>query len=120
MLHRQGNTRFNLVTMRPLLATSLLLALVILCTPVNSLATQSVFGFKPQLVDQAVTSENVVVNFVGYTATDLEEEFVTTSENVQVVIDPNLGNQFSMTVSDTTVTSEFTQTLHNGAWDLKT
>ncbi len=39
MLHRQGNTRFNLVTLRPLLATSLLLALVILCTPVNSLAT---------------------------------------------------------------------------------
>src|ERR1700690_4028675 len=38
MLHRQGNTRFNLVTMRPLLATSLILALVILCTPVNSLA----------------------------------------------------------------------------------
>jgi hypothetical protein len=39
MLHPQGNTRSNLVTLRPLLATSLLLALVILCTPVNSLAT---------------------------------------------------------------------------------
>ena len=38
MLHLQGNTRFNLVTLRPLLATSVLLALVILCTPVNSLA----------------------------------------------------------------------------------
>src|SRR5271169_4774290 len=38
MLYIRGKTCCSLVTLRPLLATSLILALVILCTPVNSLA----------------------------------------------------------------------------------
>ena len=38
MLYTRGKTCCSLVTLRPLLATSLMLALVILCTPVNSLA----------------------------------------------------------------------------------
>ena len=38
MSYTRGKTCCSLVTLRPLLATSLILALVILCTPVNSLA----------------------------------------------------------------------------------
>jgi hypothetical protein len=37
-MHSHGNTRYILVTSRTLLATSILLALVILCTPLNSFA----------------------------------------------------------------------------------
>ena len=65
------------------------------------------YGFNPAVSETSITSENVVLNFVGYTATDLEEEFVTTSENIVVSIQLPGPNQFSIVTSDTTVTSEY-------------
>lgn len=67
------------------------------------------FAFSPQVYDQAITKENVVVNLANYSGTVDTSDFVSTAENVQVAIDQNLNNQFSINVSDTTVTSE--------AWD---
>lgn len=70
--------------------------------------------------DATIVSENMSLNFVGYTNSYATEDFVNTSENVALFINPTGPNQFSITVSDTTQTSEFMQTLHNGAWDIKT
>ncbi len=52
------------------------------------------------------TTESMLPQFVGYSATANTSDFLGTAENTVVIIDQNLGNQFSANVSDTVVTAE--------------
>ena len=65
--------------------------------------------------DATITSENVVLNLPGISYSVDTSDFISASESKLVGIDVLAGNQFSITVSDTSITSENVDPLKAGA-----
>ena len=84
----------------------------------QSFATPAPYGYSPQLYDQTVTNEKVTLNFVGYTATDIEQDITITSEYVNVTIDTAGPNQYSIITADSTKISEVIGIVDSGQKNL--
>lgn len=72
-------------------------------------------GYNPQVYDQAITKENVVLDLVGYSTSIDTSDFINTSENVVITLGATGPNLFSIITSDTTVTSENVDVIRAGA-----
>lgn len=79
--------------------------------PAGALRTVSVvlplsINLSSPVAQSVNTSENVVLNLPGFSYNVDTSDFLGTAENVVITPDPNQSNQFSIKVSDTTVTAE--------------
>lgn len=84
----------------------------------QSFGIQAAFNYQPALYDPTVTKESVSLNMEGYSANNFQEDFTGVAESVKLNVNVPGPTAFSANVSDTATSSEFMQTLHNGAWDI--